>query len=504
MGESRRKLPGCAGEVNAIPFAPALLTTEGTVSEGTKLPPAVSGALEALGMGQEHPVTRMVVPALLRGNHAVLAVPPAPVYAAPGLAAALALAGFDPSPGFALVLAPDGAAEAWASFAARLAPALGRAVAFAAGPGRAGRLAHAPETAGLVASPETIAALQTRGGLPLDRIRALVLVWPELLASDEALVPLFNELPRTVPRLIVTTDPEGTAPLAERYAWRAVVAGPLAGATVAAPAAFRARVAPVQWHDRLSALGDLVDLEDADTITVWAASPSDHPQIRAGLRARGIDPLVTNHVPEGATLVACYDVPPPETLRDLAARGAVFLLPPGSEPYAARWIAHQQPVRLPGPLDAAQAAMADERRLVRARIDGGDDRAALATLAPLFERYPATAVAAALHALWTDARHRAEPVVHTGSAPGGRRARVWVNAGRKDGVTLGEWLSFLTSEIDVPRETVGRVDLKETFTLIEFAGELEAQHAVDRLAGRTLRGRRLAARLDRGREARAP
>jgi len=48
------------------------------VSEGTKLPPAVSGALEALGMGQDHPVTRTVVPALLRGNHAVLAAPPAP------------------------------------------------------------------------------------------------------------------------------------------------------------------------------------------------------------------------------------------------------------------------------------------------------------------------------------------------------------------------------------------------------------------------------------------
>ncbi len=474
------------------------------MSEGTKLPPAVSGALEALGMGQDHPVTRTVVPALLRGNHAVLAAPPAPVYAAPGVAAALALASSDPSPGFTLLMAPDGAAEAWASFAARLAPALGRAVAYAAGPGRAGRLAHAPETAGLVASPETIAALQSRGGLPLERIRALVLIWPELLPSDEPLVPFFNELPRTVPRLIVTTDPEGTASLAERYAWRAVVAGPLVGGTVTAPAAFRARVASVQWHDRLGALGDLVDLEDADTITVWAASPSDHPQIRASLRARGIDPTVTAQVPEEAALVACFDVPPPETLRDLAARGAVVLLPPGSEPYAARWIAHRQPVRLPGHLDTAQAAMAEERRLVRARIDAGDDRAALATLAPLFERYQATEVATALHGLWTEARHRHEAAAHPAAGPSGRRARVWVNAGRKDGVTLGEWLSFLTSEIDVPRETVGRVDLKETFTLIEFAGDLEAQHAVDRLAGRTLRGRRLAARLDRGREARAP
>ena len=475
------------------------------MSEATSLPPAVSGALEALAMGQDHPVTRTVVPAILRGNHAVLAVPPAPGYAAPGLAAALARAATDPNPGFALILVPDGALEVWAAFAARLAPALGRLVALASGPGRAGRLAHDDRTVGLIASPETIAALQSRGGLPADRIRALVLVWPELLASDEPLVPLFNELPKTTPRVVVTTDLEASSSLVERYAWRAVVAGPLAAPSISSPAAARARVASVSWQDRLTALGDVVDLEDADTITVWAASPADHPQIRSSLRARGIDPIVTSGIPEQGAPLVCYDVPPPELLRDLAARGAIMLLPPGSERYAARWIGQQQPVRLPGHLDTAQAAMAEERRVIRERIAAsGDDRASLATLAPLLERYPATAVAAALHGLWSDSRRRKEPVAPAPMTAGGRRARVWVNTGRKDGVTLSEWISFLTAELDIPRETVGRIDLKETFSLLEFAGELEAQHAVDRLAGRSLHGRRLAARLDRGRESRAP
>ena len=59
-------------------------------------------------------------------------------------------------------------------------------------------------------------------------------------------------------------------------------------------------------------------------------------------------------------------------------------------------------------------------------------------------------------------------------------------------------MAFLSIDLGIPREKFGRVDIKDSFTLIEFGSEETAAEAAETLAGRTFKGRRLTARVDRG------
>jgi hypothetical protein len=51
----------------------------------------------------------------------------------------------------------------------------------------------------------------------------------------------------------------------------------------------------------------------------------------------------------------------------------------------------------------------------------------------------------------------------------------------------------------VPREAIGKVEIRETFTLVELKGADPAAVA-ERLTGKSIRKRRLVARPDKGRE----
>ncbi len=76
--------------------------------------------------------------------------------------------------------------------------------------------------------------------------------------------------------------------------------------------------------------------------------------------------------------------------------------------------------------------------------------------------------------------------------------KVWASVGNKEGVTIGEWMGLLSIDLGIPREKFGRIEVKDSFTLIEFGAEDSATAAAEKLAGRTFKGRRLTARVDRG------
>jgi hypothetical protein len=266
-----------------------------------------------------------------------------------------------------------------------------------------------------------------------------------------------------------------------------------------APAAAQLRVAEVSWAGRLAALAAIVDLEDLDAVAVWTADASRHDAIRHALAASGVALRFVSGAEPGPGAVIAFDPPPPEALAALDPATAILLLPPGVERYLAAWVARLQPIALPGPADAARDAIARERRTIVDRVADGDLRGSLAALDPLFERFPAQSVAAALHGLWSEALASARaPSPRPATAPVSSTVKVWVSAGKKDGVTLGSWLAFLTQDLGVARETLGRFDVRETFTLIESPGKREAESLVRLLAGKTLKDRRLTARVDRG------
>src|SRR5690606_12764084 len=133
-------------------------------------------------------------------------------------------------------------------------------------------------------------------------------------------------------------------------------------------------------------------------------------------------------------------------------------------------------------------------------------------IAPLLDRHDPQAVAAACFALWrraatgestgtADAADLGPAPEHRTPVGGVATARLWVGVGRRDEATVGDLVAVLVKEIGLARESIGRIELRETFALVEVpAGE--ADRIAERLSGLTVRRRKLVARVDRGAPAR--
>jgi ATP-dependent RNA helicase DeaD len=238
-----------------------------------------------------------------------------------------------------------------------------------------------------------------------------------------------------------------------------------------------------------------VELLDPGSLVIWTADRGQHDAIAA---AAAVDErearIVTGDAPAAATVIA-FDLPDPARLRQLAAAGElVLLVPPGAEGYVERLASPRRPLRLPGALEAATTAAAARRAaIVRALESGPPDRALLA-LAPLFERHDPAAVAAALYELWTSAAGATAPAALP-DIPA--TARVYVGVGKKDGATVNDLVAVLTKDVRVERGKIGRVELRDAFSLVEVPAQ-DAERVANALNGTTIRRRRVTARVDRG------
>jgi hypothetical protein len=431
-----------------------------------------------------------------RGNNLVFTAPPSPAEAAPVLEAAIGRVDDDRRHPVLLV-APEAALGAWSGAAAAAAAARGRRSAVGPTPGRAAHHITQSRVDLLVATLPVATELIRRSTLRLDQLTSLILVWPELELSDESFVPLFADLPKETQRILITADPAATAPLAERYAWRA----PLVGSLGAGPIdpADRIRTVAVSWEGRPAALAAVADLADLDQLAVWTAAEEAGPPLAARLAGHGVTArLVTGPVPGPGPLVF-FDPPPPELLTQVDPATTYLLVPPGAEPYVTRAVRRPDPLELPNVAEQAGHAMAADRRAIRSRIEAGPDRGAFATVAPLFDQWSATDVAVALQSLWQEARSRPRP--DAPSAPVTQRRappKVWASIGRKDGLTIGEWMGLLTLDLGLRRDAIGKIKIRETGTLTEFSNGDLARAAAEKLAGHTFKNRRLTARIDRG------
>lgn len=450
--------------------------------------PPVRGDSNDVGTPAADPIGVAAGPAIARGVGAVLAIPPSPAIAAGAIAAAIDRT-LGPDTGLVLIVSAEALLPAWGELVSLggsldslvVAPTIGRAV----------RLVRR-ERGAVVVPPAVAAALLARSALPLEPVRILAVAWPELIADQEQLAALLHEVPKGATRMVLTSDPGGQAAFIERHAFKAPVVGPLAKP---AEPLDRVRVATTPWSGRLAALAAYLDEHDPTDLVVWSATPHWAAEIRASARARGVEVTLAHGelVPEGHLLA--FDPPPPVVLTALAAGRGLALMPPGSEDYFARLTRELQPVPLAGGSTEAEA-VERERGQVRARIAAGGLRGSSLTLAPLFERYPAERVAAALHALWREAGAATPPPPR---ATPTAAAKIWVSAGRKDGASVGEWFAFLTESLGLPRDELGRIELRDTYTLIECAAS-DAERLAEQLAGQSFKNRRLSARIDRGRE----
>jgi hypothetical protein len=347
----------------------------------------------------------------------------------------------------------------------------------------------------LVTSPETALALHRRSALRPETIGAIFLAWPETWESADSLAPLMQDLGKDAQRIICTGAADRAADLVERYARRALTVGAPAAETPAPAPAGPVRTAGVSWAHRAAALADLVETMDPASVAVWTADRSRHDDI-----ARALPPgdaavaVVTGDAPKAALVVA-FDLPSPDRLRQLLSAGEVVLLtPPGTEGYVERVASPRRPIRLPGLVDAVTAEAAARRATIAQAIDAGRPEAAILTLAPMFERYDATAVAGALYQLWTASPPPAPapPVPDTPAT-----ARIYVGIGRNDGATVNDLVAVLTKDIRVDKGQIGRVELKDGYALVELPAP-DVERIASALNGVTIRRKRVTARVDRG------
>lgn len=476
--------------------------------EAWGLAPSVAAGMVRLGWHDKGAAMRDLLPPVMRGTNLVAVLPPAPSWAGP-IAAGLLGGLIRRSDGSrVLVLTAPALVPEWGALLSSLADGSPLRIEAAGGPARAARRLKADTVDLLVASPDTALALHSRSTLGVDRISAIVFAWPEDWDADEAIAVLLQDLPKDAQRVVITSQAErleGSDGLVERYARRALVVGAPASSADRTPAG-PVRTLPATWSNRPATIAALLEATDPHRLTVWTADTRDHALLRSALGGAGDGiALQAQSLPDGGT-IACYDPPSLELLRALTAVGDVVLLtPPGTESYVARIAAPRRPVVLESPITALFRRDAGVRSQIRTALEQDSDAVALYALAPLFERFEPQAVAAALFSLWrgAEARRDALPNVpatalQSATPVGGvATARLWVGAGRKDEATVGDLVAVLVKEVGLDRSLIGRVELRDTFSLVEVPAA-DADRIAEQLTGLTVRRRRLTARVDRG------
>jgi ATP-dependent RNA helicase DeaD len=448
----------------------------------------IAGALERLGWSADDPRVRDAAPTTARGHNLVAVTPPVPAFAAPGLAGLLSRL---TEGGRGLLLAPASQLDEWGALVHELSRDSGLRVHLAHGTARAMRRLRSGAVDLVIASPDTALTLAGRSALRMEDITALLLAWPESWADADKITPLMQDLPKDAMRIAYTANPERVATLVERYARKALTIGV---SSVDLPAIGPVRTVSVPWSRRVSALADLVELLDPASLVVWTADRSRHPAILQAVSGGEPDvQLVTGDAPAGGTIIA-FDLPTGERLRQLVAAGEVVLLvPPETEGYAARLAAPRRPLQLPNAVDSVMDAASGRRAVVAKAIAEGNPDRALLTLAPLFERHDPAAVAAALFDLWTSSEGPTpSPIPEVQGT-----SKIYVGLGKKDGATANDFVAVLTKELRFERAKIGRIELRDAYSLIEIPTP-DAEKLAGALNGVTVRRKRVTARVDRG------
>ncbi|HZI76713.1 MAG TPA: DbpA RNA binding domain-containing protein, partial [Gemmatimonadales bacterium] len=304
-------------------------------------------------------------------------------------------------------------------------------------------------------------------------------------------IPLMQDLPKEAQRIIYTANRNRVNALTERYARKALTVQMASVPTAPSPA----RTVSAAWEGRLRAVTDLIELLDPVSLAIWTLDRSHHRAIVERISLREPAAQLVTRGPVTAQTIIAFDLPTGERLRELAQGGEVVLLvPPGAEGYVASIADPRRPIQLPGAVEAALAAEAAQRSRIGQAIAAGGLEHSVATLAPLFERHDPVSVAAALFKLWTGSPESSATPVRQESTV----SRIYVGAGKKDGVTPNDLVAVLTKELKVNREKIGRIELRDSFSLIEIP-TAEADQVARGLNGATIRRRRVTARVDRGR-----
>jgi DbpA RNA binding domain len=406
--------------------------------------------------------------ALERGRPVVLVRPPAPER----VPDVWELLGSSP---VLIICSDDAAAAAWA----RAAPSE-RRVHAVTGLARSASLLKTGSVPTLAGAPKDLAALAQRAALKLENLSTVLVAWPEALVAGEhadTLDTLLGEA-REARRIVLSWNPSLLGDFLERHARRALMVGtpPIDEAGAPLPPTCRARYAVVPSPG--AAVREALDTLNATAPLVWDVGP--------------IAPTAPR-----PDVVLCTGLPTRDELTALARFGEPLLLIHAAQLPYLRSIATLTPFPMPSAADRARDRAETLRERVARRLGDGNVDAELALLDPLFERFDPAEVAAALLALQRDVGSEMRDAADV--KPGDvTRVKVFVNVGKKDRASAKDLVGALIREAGVAKSDIGRIEVRESFSLVEVAGAAAPQ-ALRGLAGVMIRGRRVAPRLDRDR-----
>jgi len=330
----------------------------------------------------------------------------------------------------------------------------------------------------LAGSPADLSALVTRSALKLDTLETLVIAWPESFSSE--LDTLLGEAPEAR-RVILSWDPHGLADFIERHARRAEIVGdiPLDSAGKPLGSVATARYAVVPAGRRAVVIRDLLDAVRSVRPYVWKGGDVTAPA-------------------ERPDAVVAATLPTREELSTLSAIAQPLVVALASQVPYLKSIASLAPFPLPSRADRAQDRNAALRSEISARLTQSDVDAELAVLAPLFEEHDPALVAGALLAISREpSAVSKQPEADPQHAGGGGWAKVFLTVGTKDRASAKDLVGALIKEAGLEKGQIGKIDVRETFSLVEVAPAALDQ-AVRRMTGVSVRGRRVSARPDRG------
>jgi len=343
----------------------------------------------------------------------------------------------------------------------------------------------------LLATPGSALQLLRRSAVQPSTLSRIVILWPEwheALGEAEALDTVLAEA-AGVQRLIATSDDTAVADFLERHARRA----PLLRTTLPPERPFgRARAAIVEAGRRRSAVVAILDQMNPGSTFVW------DPSVQASSRWSDVtwDPSIAfgHETPDQSVdLAIAAELPSAEAYAALTeqAKDIVVLCTARQASYLRVFLQSVTPYRLPSEADRASEWLADVRERVRQRVDAGGLEPRLFALAPLLDEFdPALIAAALLTATSESGGTESDP-----PTPAATWTHIRVTAGRRERIRAGDLVGALLNAVGLSKTQVGRVDVRENFTVVEVRSEV-ADRARRGLDGVTLRGTRVRARFD--------
>ena len=492
--------------------------------EDLGLSPELTEALAAEGIETPTPLQEAAFPVVAKGNNIVLvAGPGSGVFAAWAAGALERIEAGDATLRAVVVCATVDTADRLAESAARMATVTGHSVA------ALGSAWVLPERADvLFATADSLLAAIESGAVDVSSLEIFVVDQAQLIESLTGLTTMervLEHLPSGTQRILTSLPvTAGVQDFVDRH-YKRTVTIPTPEADVTKRGQVRFRIAPEPTEAAALSIVDELITDGARHVLVFcrsedrAADVGDYLTLHGFVAGApgdtsvpvwlGVDALEARgeaQGTEGLVVVSC-DVPAdPDTLdrrHSLSEDGVVVVLP--------REAAHIRAlgkrtgyVTVPFPPPArADGATAEIRAMLEQALQDEDTAPYLAALEPIFREHDPAEVAAAAVALLrkkagVDRPETARPTAAARATGTPSWSKLFVGVGERDGLTKGDLLGAITGEAGVGGDSVGRIEIRESHSLVEVH-EPVARTIIQALNGTSIRGRATRVDFDRPR-----